>query len=80
MYVFGTQYWMIGFSYPFVMAATAHLYLPVFHRLQYGSVHEYLEVRFSRAVRVFASREFVSFILLRIHFYLSYSFQFLSYS
>ena len=59
MYVFGTQYWMIGFSYPFVLAATAHLYLPVYHELQLPSVHEYLELRFNRAVRIFASLSWI---------------------
>ncbi len=34
MYVFGTQYWVIGLSYPLVLAATAHIYMPVFYRLQ----------------------------------------------
>ena len=61
IYVYGTQYWMIGFSYPFVVAATAHIYLPVYFKLQAKSVHYYLELRFNRAVRIFAS---VCFILL----------------
>ena len=34
MYVHGTQYWVIGISYPFVLAATAHCYLPVLYKLQ----------------------------------------------
>ena len=34
MYVHGTQYWVIGLSYPFVLAATAHCYLPVLYKLQ----------------------------------------------
>ena len=34
MYVYGTQYWAIGLSYPFVLAATAHCYLPIFYKLQ----------------------------------------------
>ena len=33
MFVFGTQYWMIGLAYPMVLAATAHIYLPVFFKL-----------------------------------------------
>ena len=45
MYTFGTQYWMIGLSYPLVVAATAHIYLPVFYRVQPASVHQYLELR-----------------------------------
>ena len=52
---------MIGLSYPFVLAATAHIYLPVYYRLQAKSVHYYLEIRFHRSVRIFAS---VCFILL----------------
>ena len=60
-YVYGTQYWMIGLSYPFVVAATAHVYLPVYFKLQAKSVHYYLELRFNRAVRIFAS---VCFIML----------------
>ena len=32
IYVFGTQYWMIGLSYPFVLAATAHIYFPVYFK------------------------------------------------
>ena len=55
MYTYGTQYWMIGLSYPFVLAATAHIYLPVYFKLQHASAHEYLELRFNRAVRIFAS-------------------------
>ena len=34
MYTHGTQYWVIGLSYPFVLAATAHCYLPVLYKLQ----------------------------------------------
>ena len=52
---------MIGFSYPFVVAATAHIYLPVYFKMQAKSVHYYLELRFNRAVRIFAS---VCFIML----------------
>jgi len=33
MYVFGTQYWAIGLAYPFVLAATGYLYMPVFYRM-----------------------------------------------
>ena len=40
-YMHGTQYWVIGLSYPFVLAATAHLYLPVYHKFKFnGSAHE----------------------------------------
>jgi len=50
---------MIGLAYPMVLAATAHIYLPVFYKLgpKTKSVHQYLEMRFNRSVRVFASSE-----------------------
>ena len=42
-YMHGTQYWVIGLSYPFVLAATAHLYLPVYYKFNFsGSAHEYI--------------------------------------
>jgi hypothetical protein len=67
MFVFGTQYWMIGLAYPFVLAATAHVYLPVFFKLGHKtkSIHQYLEMRFNRSVRVFASSKY----LFHIFFY-----------
>lgn len=61
MYVYGTQYWAIGLSYPFVLAATAHCYLPVLYKLQDSSAHQYLERRFDRKVRMFAT---ISYIIL----------------
>ena len=57
-YLYGTQYWVIGLSYPFVLASTAHIYLPVYLRLQSKSVHYYLEVRFHQSVRIFASSKY----------------------
>ena len=40
MYVFGTQYCALVLSYPFVMGAAAHLYLPVFFKLQVSTSYE----------------------------------------
>ncbi|KAK8751797.1 hypothetical protein OTU49_010357 [Cherax quadricarinatus] len=51
VYQFGFIYWLIGFSYILVMPAAAHLYFPVFYKLQVTSAYEYLERRFHRAVR-----------------------------
>ena len=42
-------------AYPFVMGATAHLFLPVYDSLQVTTSYEYLELRFSKAVRLLAS-------------------------
>ena len=52
MYLYGTQYWMIGPSYIFVCWAAAHVFLPVFYNLQITSIYEYLELRFNRSVRM----------------------------
>ena len=38
MYVSGTQYIALAVSYPFVMGAAAHLFLPVFDALQVRSL------------------------------------------
>lgn len=40
MYVFGTQYVGLVLSYPFVMAATCYIYLPVLYRLGVGTSYE----------------------------------------
>ena len=41
MYVSGTQYVALVLSYPFVMAAAAHMFLPVFDALQVRNDMEY---------------------------------------
>eukprot|EP00095_Tigriopus_kingsejongensis_P004642 maker-scaffold29_size597861-snap-gene-0.10 protein:Tk04642 transcript:maker-scaffold29_size597861-snap-gene-0.10-mRNA-1 annotation:"hypothetical protein DAPPUDRAFT_330864" len=55
MYVFGTQYVVLVLSYPLVMWAAAHFYLPVFYDLEVSTSYEYLEWRFNKAVRILAS-------------------------
>jgi hypothetical protein len=41
----GTQYCTLVLSYPLVMGATAHLFLPVYDTLQLTTSYEYLEIR-----------------------------------
>ncbi|XP_037974048.2 sodium-coupled monocarboxylate transporter 1 isoform X1 [Plutella xylostella] len=55
MYVSGAQFWMICVAFLLVVPVTSRLYLPVFMRLRLTSCYEYLEVRFCKAVRVYAS-------------------------
>jgi len=55
MYRYGTQYVVLVLSYPLVMGSAAHLYLPVFWKLQVSTSYEYLEWRFNKAVRILAS-------------------------
>ena len=55
VYAAGTQYIAVILSYPFVMAAVAHFYLPVYDELRVSTSYEYLEIRFNKAVRMLTS-------------------------
>ena len=55
MYVSGTQYLWLVVSYPFVMAATVFIFLPVYDKIDITSCYEYLELRFHKSVRILAS-------------------------
>merc|ERR1711936_249335 len=55
LYVSGTQYVALVLSYPLVMGATAHMFLPVFDRLQVATSYQYLELRFGKSVRLLAA-------------------------
>ncbi|XP_054932751.1 sodium-dependent multivitamin transporter-like isoform X2 [Dermacentor andersoni] len=50
----GTLYMMTFVSYGLALAVTAHLFMPVFYQLQVMTAYEYLELRFSRIVRMAA--------------------------
>ena len=55
LYKNGTQYVILALSYPFVMAATVYIFLPVFDRVNITTSYEYLELRFNKYVRLLAS-------------------------
>ncbi|XP_059054331.1 sodium-coupled monocarboxylate transporter 1 [Achroia grisella] len=55
MYMAGGQFWMICTTFIFVVPIASQLYVPVFMRLRLTSCYEYLEVRFSKSVRLYAS-------------------------
>ncbi|CAF0801152.1 unnamed protein product [Rotaria sp. Silwood1] len=55
VYVYGTQYWIIGISYIFTILMTSTLFMPMFVKLDVTSAYEYLEKRFDRYVRLIAS-------------------------
>jgi len=55
MYVSGTQYVILALSYPFVMGATAYIFLPVYNKINITTSYEYLELRFDKSVRLLAS-------------------------
>ncbi|OXA55751.1 Sodium-coupled monocarboxylate transporter 1 [Folsomia candida] len=58
IYLNGTIYMMMAPAHFAVMAVSAYLYLPVFYNLQLTSTYEYLEMRFSKSVRILASFAF----------------------
>ncbi|XP_046473322.1 sodium-coupled monocarboxylate transporter 1-like [Neodiprion pinetum] len=55
VYKYGTQYAACIFTTIFMCILTLYIFLPVFHKLQLTSTFEYLELRFGRIVRQFAS-------------------------
>ncbi|XP_064648287.1 sodium-coupled monocarboxylate transporter 1-like [Lineus longissimus] len=59
VYVYGTQYWLIGVSYFLVIPFSSYLLHPIFYRLRLTSVYEYLEMRFHRSLRVFGALTFI---------------------
>ncbi|XP_067935270.1 sodium-coupled monocarboxylate transporter 2-like [Watersipora subatra] len=67
IYNYGTQFIMIGLSYSLVIPAAAHLYMPIFYNLNLTSAYEYLELRFSKGVRLAACITFI----LQMVFYMA---------
>uniref|UniRef100_A0A8C5MD14 Sodium-dependent multivitamin transporter n=1 Tax=Leptobrachium leishanense TaxID=445787 RepID=A0A8C5MD14_9ANUR len=59
MYKFGTEFWLSGISYIFGLLIPAHIFIPIFYRLRLTSAYEYLELRFSKAVRICATVTFI---------------------
>ncbi|XP_018360380.1 PREDICTED: sodium-coupled monocarboxylate transporter 1-like isoform X1 [Trachymyrmex cornetzi] len=54
----GTQYAACVFTAIFTAVITSYIFLPVFYKLQLTSTFEYLEVRFTRPVRILSSMLF----------------------
>ncbi|XP_041377148.1 sodium-coupled monocarboxylate transporter 1-like [Gigantopelta aegis] len=52
IYAFGGAFWVNSFSYFISVPITAHVFIPLFHRLKLRSVYEYLEMRFCYRIRV----------------------------
>ncbi|XP_071457547.1 sodium-dependent multivitamin transporter isoform X2 [Marmota flaviventris] len=59
IYRFGTQYWFLGCSYFLGLLIPAHIFIPIFYRLNLTSAYEYLELRFNKAVRVCGTVTFI---------------------
>ncbi|XP_073788967.1 solute carrier family 5 member 6a isoform X1 [Danio rerio] len=59
IYTYGTQYWFLGCSYFLGLLIPAHIFIPVFYRLRLSSAYEYLELRFSKSVRICGTVTFI---------------------
>lgn len=59
IYTHGTQYWFIGCAYILGLLIPAHVFIPVMYRLQLSSAYQYLELRFSKAVRICGTLTFI---------------------
>ena len=57
-YTYGTQFVVINISYLIATPIAAHVYLPVFFRMQNASAYAYLEKRFGYSTRLAASLAF----------------------
>uniref|UniRef100_A0A3B3Z8I3 Sodium-dependent multivitamin transporter n=1 Tax=Periophthalmus magnuspinnatus TaxID=409849 RepID=A0A3B3Z8I3_9GOBI len=59
IYTHGTQYWFIGCAYILGLLVPAHVFIPVLYRLKLSSAYQYLELRFSKAVRICGTLTFI---------------------
>ncbi|RVE57608.1 hypothetical protein OJAV_G00217970 [Oryzias javanicus] len=59
VYAHGTQYWFIGCAYVLGLLIPAHVFIPLLYRLHLSSAYQYLELRFSKAVRVCGTLTFI---------------------
>lgn len=58
-YWFGAAFWLFGFSYAIMSATTAEVFVPLFYRLGITSAYEYLELRFSRHLRLIGTSIYI---------------------
>ncbi|XP_041636529.1 sodium-coupled monocarboxylate transporter 1 [Cheilinus undulatus] len=58
-YRFGAAFWLFGFSYAIMSAITAEIFVPLFYRLGITSAYEYLELRYSRPIRIIGTSMYI---------------------
>ncbi|OXU24478.1 hypothetical protein TSAR_014030 [Trichomalopsis sarcophagae] len=66
VYLHGSQYFASVFSALFICLISTYIILPTFYRLRVSSTFEYLEMRYSKTVRTFASVVYIISIFLYI--------------
>ncbi|XP_034388310.1 sodium-coupled monocarboxylate transporter 1 [Cyclopterus lumpus] len=58
-YRFGAAFWLFGFSYAIMSVVSAEVFVPLFYRLGITSAYEYLEMRFSRPIRIIGTSMYI---------------------
>ncbi|XP_062852671.1 sodium-coupled monocarboxylate transporter 1 [Trichomycterus rosablanca] len=58
-YIYGTSFWLFAFSYAIMSTISAEIFVPLFYRLGITSTYEYLELRFSKVVRVVGTTMYI---------------------
>ncbi|XP_070815369.1 sodium-coupled monocarboxylate transporter 1 [Chaetodon trifascialis] len=58
-YRYGASFWLFAFSYSIMSAVTAEVFVPLFYRLGITSTYEYLELRFSRPLRLIGTSMYI---------------------
>ncbi|OXU29062.1 hypothetical protein TSAR_015177 [Trichomalopsis sarcophagae] len=66
VYFHGCQYFLTIINTIFNGLITAYVFMPVFYKLQIASIYEYLELRFSRRIRSFASTLYILSLLVYV--------------
>lgn len=59
-YMYGSTFWLFGFSYSIMSAISAEIFVPLFYRLAITSAYEYLELRFSRPIRILGTSMYIA--------------------
>ncbi|XP_076458281.1 sodium-coupled monocarboxylate transporter 1-like [Babylonia areolata] len=70
MYNYNTMFWWLIIAFCFAITGAAYLFIPFFYNLQVTSTFEYLEMRFSKAVRIQSSALLILQTLLYMAFLL----------
>ena len=66
VYLHGSQYFASTIAALIIGLISAYVTMPVFHKLRVSSCYEYLEMRFSKSARTFASTLYIISLFMYI--------------
>ncbi|XP_076074013.1 sodium-dependent multivitamin transporter-like [Mytilus galloprovincialis] len=64
VYVYDTMFMWSVVSFPIAIFLSAHVHIPIFYNLKLTSAYEYLELRFSRSVRILVTICFCMYMIM----------------